>query len=594
MKMRSELRAVALLSALALLAGCQDRTAPTAVEINKMSGVSLAQSASSPVVNSLADPGDGTCDDVGTGDGCTLREAIAFATAGATITFDPQLTSGGPATITLLTGQLVIDKSLAIAGPGAKSLTVARSAAAPLFRNFAVAAGTTVGLSNFSISNGQTNALLDGGGGGVLNGGNLTVHMVTFSGNQGGTSGGAILNQATGILLLTSSTLSGNSASFSGGAISNLGSATIINSTVSGNTSHGAGPCCFDGGAVLNVDGSLTVHYSTITDNAAPGDRAGGVKVFGGTVTVIATIIADNTTFNCAGTVTDGGYNVDDGTTCGLSAATGSKPSTDPELGILADNGGSANTHALPAGSPAIDAIPNGTIGCGTTVTADQRGTTRPESSACDIGAFEFVAPADVTPPTITIATPTDGGFYLLGQQVLSDYSCVDEAGGSGVALCNSMSPSGTALNTATPGLKQFTVNAADNAGNQNSATAQYGVTYNFSGFAPPVSGGTVPNVVKAGRTIPLNWRLLDGNDNPITTLATVNVSVTPSADCPAGITNDLAEEQTAGKSGLQNLGDGYYQYNVATPRSYANSCKILHLDLGEGVTRTALFLFRK
>jgi CSLREA domain-containing protein len=593
MKMRSELRAVALLSALALLASCQDRTAPTAVEIDKLSGVSLAQSASSPVVNSLADPGDGTCDDVRTGDGCTLREAIAFATAGATITFHPQLTSGGPATITLLTGQLVIDKSLAITGPGAKLLTVARSVTASQFRNFAVTAGTTVGLSHLSISNGHTNAFLAGGGGGLLNGGNLTVHMVTFSGNYGGTSGGAILNQATGILLLTSSTLSGNSAGFSGGAISNQGSATIRNSTVSGNSSLGSGTCCVDGGAVENVGGSLTVHHSTITDNAAPGDRAGGVKVAGGTVTVIATIIADNTTFNCVGTVTDGGYNIDDGTTCGLSAATGSKPSTDPQLGSLVDNGGSTNTHALPAGSPAIDAIPNGTIGCGTTVTADQRGTTRPQGSACDIGAFEFVA-LDVTPPTITIATPTDGGFYLLGQHVLSDYSCVDESGGSGVALCNSLSPSGTALNTATPGLKQFTVNAADNAGNLNSATAQYWVTYNFSGFAPPVSGGTVPNVVTAGRTIPLNWRLLDANDNPITTLASVNVTVTTSADCPAGITNDLAEEQTAGMSGLQNLGDGYYQYNWATAKSYANSCKILHLDLGEGITRTALFLFRK
>jgi len=36
------------------------------------------------VVTNTADPGDGTCDDAGTGDGCTLREAITFAGPGQT------------------------------------------------------------------------------------------------------------------------------------------------------------------------------------------------------------------------------------------------------------------------------------------------------------------------------------------------------------------------------------------------------------------------------------------------------------------------------------------------------------------------------
>ena len=44
---------------------------------------------------------------------------------------------------------------------------------------------------------------------------------------------------------------------------------------------------------------------------------------------------------------------------------------------------------ALRAGSPAVNRIPAGANGCGTTITTDQRGVTRPVGSGCDVGAFE-------------------------------------------------------------------------------------------------------------------------------------------------------------------------------------------------------------
>ena len=59
-------------------------------------------------------------------------------------------------------------------------------------------------------------------------------------------------------------------------------------------------------------------------------------------------------------------------------------------LGNLMNNGGSTLTHLPLANSPIIDAIPNGTNGCGTTYTADQRGSTRPVESSCDKGAVEL------------------------------------------------------------------------------------------------------------------------------------------------------------------------------------------------------------
>jgi len=57
----------------------------------------------------------------------------------------------------------------------------------------------------------------------------------------------------------------------------------------------------------------------------------------------------------------------------------------------LKDNGGATQTIALLAGSPGVDAIPSGVNGCGTTITTDQRGVSRPQGSGCDIGAFELV-----------------------------------------------------------------------------------------------------------------------------------------------------------------------------------------------------------
>ena len=57
-------------------------------------------------------------------------------------------------------------------------------------------------------------------------------------------------------------------------------------------------------------------------------------------------------------------------------------------LGPLAANGGATMTHALVAGSPALDVVP--TSDCAAT---DQRGVSRPQGLACDIGAFERVPP---------------------------------------------------------------------------------------------------------------------------------------------------------------------------------------------------------
>ena len=74
------------------------------------------------VVTTNADSGAGS-----------LRQAIIDACPGSTITFDTAGVFATPQTITLTTGELVIDKSLTIDGPGASQLTVSGNNASRVF-----------------------------------------------------------------------------------------------------------------------------------------------------------------------------------------------------------------------------------------------------------------------------------------------------------------------------------------------------------------------------------------------------------------------------------------------------------------------------
>lgn len=121
---------------------------------------------------------------------------------------------------------------------------------------------------------------------------------------------------------------------------------------------------------------------STISHNRAP--IGGGICC--GSMELRNTIVAGQLGGgNCAlVTIFDGGYNLDDGTSCGFSTANNSLSNTDPLLDPagLKNNGGRTQTIALQRGSPAIDVIPAGVNGCGTTITSDQRGVSRPREQA--------------------------------------------------------------------------------------------------------------------------------------------------------------------------------------------------------------------
>jgi hypothetical protein len=191
------------------------------------------------------------------------------------------------------------------------------------------------------------------------------------------------------------------------------GTATITNSTIAGNTGVTS---IVAAGIDIEWNGALsaTLNNVTISGNSNPG--RGGLSMdgaSGGTVTLSNVIVAGNsgsTAPDCStvvgpGTINSAGNNIiGNNTGCTLTGAlpsdqvgTSGSP-IDPLLGALAINGGPTQTMALLAGSPAIDAGNNAT--CAAT---DQRGISRPQGPACDIGAFEVVQAPVVAP----IATPT-------------------------------------------------------------------------------------------------------------------------------------------------------------------------------------------
>jgi hypothetical protein len=257
--------------------------------------------------------------------------------------------------------------------------------------------GGTLTVTNSTFSGNSASGFYGLGGGAVYNAGTLTVTNSTFSENDTGVSGGAICTNG-GTLTVTNSTFSGNSASGDGGAmVTVIGTLTVTNSTFSGNSAA-------NGGGIANGD-TLTVTNSTFSGNSA-GDSGGGIAHEGATLTVVTNTIVANSTSggNCSGSITDGGHNIDDGTTCGFtgtgctSTSGSSFCSTNPrfDLAGLADNGGPTQTIALQAGSPAINAGDESVCGVPPVNNLDQRGFVRPGTghTRCSIGAYEAAGTA--------------------------------------------------------------------------------------------------------------------------------------------------------------------------------------------------------
>src|SRR5262249_5643980 len=160
------------------------------------------------------------------------RDAVALADADITttavpITFSPTVFAASQ-TITLTHGTLTLGGSstvavapITITGPS-DGVAISGSDSTTAFT---VHGSTTATLSGLTIAHGNAAE-----GGGIFNGGTLTVSASTFAGNAATNSGGGIFNN--GSLTVSASTFAGNSANVDGGGIfNNVGTLTVSAST---------------------------------------------------------------------------------------------------------------------------------------------------------------------------------------------------------------------------------------------------------------------------------------------------------------------------------------------------------------------------
>jgi hypothetical protein len=218
--------------------------------------------------------------------------------------------------------------------------------------------------------------------------GTATLTNTTVSGNSDGVGGAGIYNGALATLMLSNSTVSDNYDRNSAGGIYNEGTLILTNCTISGNSSTD-----YWAGGIFNY-GTLTLINCTISGNSTAGMRGGGgiVNASGPSVRLRArnTILAGNmasTAPDLAGSLTSSGYNLIGNTDGGSGFDDTDLLNVDPLLGSLQDNGGPTQTMALQCRSPAIDAGDNTDA-----PDWDQRGPGFPRivNGIIDIGAYEL------------------------------------------------------------------------------------------------------------------------------------------------------------------------------------------------------------
>jgi hypothetical protein len=379
----------------------------------------------------------------------------------------------------------------------------------------------TLTLNNSTVSNNTA----DSSGGGISgSGSNLTLSDSTVSDNTAVDSFSGGIDIETGSLMLTNSSVSGNAAAngYGGGIRNNAGAVSLTNSTVSDNRSgRGGGFFAENGGTIILT--SSTVSGNTAIRFYGGGGSGGGISSYSSTITMTNSILAGNTSSNyyanCEGTtITSQGFNlVGDVDGCTLTPTTGDKVGTpanpiDPRLGGLKNNGGTTDTSAPQAASPALDAIPNGTNGCGTTITADQRNVIRPQGAGCEIGAYE----ANGTPARLVFVTEPEGGppntpfptQPLVGVQDNLGNG-VGYSGAVTLALKPGAGPTGATLNgtrsvNAVRGAAQFTNLSIDKAGTgyQLSATGGSVTSADSAPLSITAPAGATPNEAEPNNRI--------------------------------------------------------------------------------------------
>ncbi len=220
-------------------------------------------------------------------------------------------------------------------------------------------------------------------GGGIENvGSNPTLTNVVFTGDSATSLGGGVANLANSSPVMQTMAFTTNSAASGGGLYNENGSApTVTNVTFAANTATNGGGM-YDSNAspvLLNV----TFGTNSATNAGAVYDAAGSTSLLNDVIAWgngASPVVESSSTTTIQDSIVEGG--------CPGGASCTNVKQLNPVLQPLQNYGAYPRAMALGAGSAAIDAG-----GVATTCAArDQRGVTRPQGAACDIGAYEVRA----------------------------------------------------------------------------------------------------------------------------------------------------------------------------------------------------------
>ena len=284
-------------------------------------------------------------DEDGTGDDCSLREAIKAANTDAA--YGGCSAGSGSDTITLPIGTYTLTLGEQLPAVATTVIidgneSIVQADASPntaTYRVFEVIGGGDLTLNDLTIQHGncvnglsctsQSNPDDDKGrGGGIFNAGILTLSNVTVRDNSADNNGGGLYHKAGTLNLLAGSNFLENIANSDGGGIASggSGSMTVTNATFRSNQAGNSGGGISSSGSTLDVTGSIfetnsaggsgggiigngDVHVKTSTFDGNSANRGGGFFNGGGTDSFVA-----NSTFysNTASSKGGGIYNYED------------------------------------------------------------------------------------------------------------------------------------------------------------------------------------------------------------------------------------------------------------------------------------------